>query len=377
MGIKTQERNVYNRHGNLILSKPRGMYADYPVPQFSIHRGDFQMLLLSAVKERLGEPTIHLNHTLTSFDQNDGSITARFSQRTDGAPAELSSVTGDILIAADGINSTAHALLYPNEGPPRYSGKMLWRSCTKGDTFLTGASMLWAGHADQKFIAYPISQRSAAQGKSLVNWIAELRIWDQSDEDLIPPKNDWTKAAKKEDFAELFATWRCGGLEVADLINNTETVYEFPVSDRGPAEWWSFGRLTLLGDAAHATYPTGSNGASHAIIDADTLAGCLTCSLFSIQHILKTWEAERRTDKAKMVRANQAHGPDYVLQRAEERAPDGFENVHDVIPREELDKIAVIYESIARHDLEGVNWKVSVTAGKVWELDLKSPADWV
>lgn len=128
-GIKTQELNFYNRHGDSILSEKRGLEAGYSVPQFSIHRGEFQMLLLSAVKERLGEHAVHLNHSLTSFDQNTASITAHFSQRRDGASAELSSVTGDILVAADGINSTARRILYPEEGPPRFSGRMLWRGC--------------------------------------------------------------------------------------------------------------------------------------------------------------------------------------------------------------------------------------------------------
>lgn len=128
-GIKTQELNFYNRHGDLILSEKRGMEAGYAIPQFSIHRGEFQMLLLSAVKERLGKDVVHLNHALTSFEQDAKSITAHFSQRRDGASAELSSVTGDVLIAADGINSTARRILYPDEGPPHFSGRILWRGC--------------------------------------------------------------------------------------------------------------------------------------------------------------------------------------------------------------------------------------------------------
>lgn len=382
-GIRTQELNFYNRHGDSILSEKRGVQAGYDVPQFSIHRGDFQMLLLSAVKERLGDDALHLNHALTGFTNDPKPITAQFSQRRDGAPAKLSSVTGDILIGADGINSTARRVLYPDEGPPKFSGRMLWRGCIEREPYLTGASMVWAGHADQKFIAYPISQRSADKGKSLVNWIAELRIRGRDDLDLTPPKTDWTKAVDKNVFEGPFETWRCGGLEMKELIDSTAKVYEFPMSDRDPIPHWSFGRITLLGDAAHAMYPIGSNGASQAIIDAETLAKHLSPLIssaaeeFLIEDALKAYEMERLPPTAKIVMANRANGPDHVLQMAEERAPDGFDNVYDVIPKEELEDIGRVYKKVAGFEMESVNVKSKETAGECERLGLKSPRAWV
>jgi 2-polyprenyl-6-methoxyphenol hydroxylase-like FAD-dependent oxidoreductase len=378
-GIRTQELNFYNRHGDSILSEKRGVQAGYDVPQFSIHRGEFQMLLLSAVKDRLGDTVLHLNHALTDFTQTAKNITAQFSQRRDGAPAEQSNVTGDVLIAADGINSTARNRLYPNEGPPKFSGRMLWRGCIERDPYLTGASMVWAGHADQKFIAYPISQRSADKGKSLVNWIAELRIRGKDDLDLTPPKTDWTKAVNKDVFAGPFERWRCGGLEMKDLIDSTEKVFEFPMSDRDPIERWSFGRLTLLGDAAHAMYPIGSNGASQAIIDAETLAKHLSATTTlssSIEDALKAYELERLPPTAKIVMANRANGPDHVLQLAEERAPDGFGNVYDIIPKEELESIGSIYKKVAGFEMDSVNVKARETAGDSERKGLRSPREW-
>ncbi|GJC84853.1 5-methylphenazine-1-carboxylate 1-monooxygenase [Colletotrichum liriopes] len=376
-GIKTQELNFYNRHGHSILSEPRGLKAGYTVPQLSIHRGECQMLLLSAVKERLGENAVKLNHALTGFSQDSKSITAEFSQRRDGAPAEQSSVTGDILIAADGINSTARRILYPNEGPPRFSGRMLWRGCLERAPYLTSASMVWAGHADQKFIAYPISQRSADNGQSLVNWIAELRIRDKDDEDLTPPKTDWTKAVDKSAFESQFRGWRCGGLDVKDLIDQTKKVFEFPMSDRDPVERWSFGRLTLLGDAAHAMYPIGSNGASQAIIDAETLTKLLSEKPDDVEGVLKAYEAERLPATAKIVMANRGNGPDHVLQICEERAPDGFENVYDVVPKEELEDIGRVYKKVAGFEMESVNTKAKETEDASERLRLKSPKDWI
>jgi 2-polyprenyl-6-methoxyphenol hydroxylase-like FAD-dependent oxidoreductase len=375
--IKTQELNFYNRHGDSILSEKRGVAAGYLVPQFSIHRGEFQMLLLSAVKDRLGEDCVHLGHTLSKYEQNERNITAFFVNRHDFLPAAQPEVTGAVLIAADGINSTARKLLYPGEGPPRFSGRMLWRGCFEREPYLTGASMVWAGHADQKFIAYPISQRSADKGLSLVNWIAELRIRAKDDEDLTPPKTDWTRAVPKEVFAGPFMDWRCGGLEMRELIEKTDKVYEFPMSDRDPVERWSFGRLTLLGDAAHAMYPIGSNGASQAIIDAETLAKHLSASLDDVESALKAYEVERLPPTAKIVMANRANGPDHVLQLAEERAPDGFENVYDVIPKEELEGIGKAYKAIAGFEMDSVNTKAKDTKASAEKHALKSPAEWL
>ncbi|KAF2731441.1 FAD/NAD(P)-binding domain-containing protein [Polyplosphaeria fusca] len=375
--VKTKELNFYNRHGDAILSEPRGLDAGYAVPQFSIHRGEFQMLLLSAVKERLGADCVRLNHALTEFEQKETSITARFSQRKDlASPAEQSSITADILIAADGINSTVRKFLYPKEGPPRFSGRMLWRGCIERDAYLTGASMVWAGHADQKFIAYPISARSARNGKSLVNWIAELRIRGKDDPDLTPPKTDWTKTVSKDVFAGPFEQWKCGGLEMKELISQTEKVFEFPMSDRDPAERWTFNRLTLLGDAAHAMYPIGSNGASQAILDAECLAKCLT-EVPDVGAALKAYEQERLPATAKIVMANRANGPDHVLQLAEERAPGGFDNVYDVIPKDELEGIGRAYKAVAGFEMNAVNSKANATEGTARELSLTSPADWV
>jgi 2-polyprenyl-6-methoxyphenol hydroxylase-like FAD-dependent oxidoreductase len=377
--IKTQELNFYNRHGHSILSEPRGQSAGYSIPQFSIHRGDFQMLLLSAVKERLGESSVHLNSALTSFNQDATSITATFSSRNPDSPAESREVKGDILIAADGINSTARKILYPNEGPPRFSGRILWRGCVERDPYLTGASMVWAGHADQKFIAYPISQRSADKGKSLVNWIAELRVRskEELEHDTTPPKTDWTKTVDKSVFQGPFESWRCGGLEMKELIESTEKVFEFPMSDRDPVERWTFGRLTLLGDAAHAMYPIGSNGASQAIIDAESLAKHLSEGGEDLEAALTKYQNERLPPTAKIVMANRANGPDHVLQLAEERAPDGFENVYDVIPKDELEGIGKAYKAVAGFEREAVNVKTKKTEGAAEELGLKSPREWI
>ncbi|KAK8079046.1 hypothetical protein PG994_002853 [Apiospora phragmitis] len=333
-----------------ILSEPRGARAGYRVPQFSVHRGEFQMLLLDAARARLGADRIHLDHALSSYEQQDvetgggDSITAKFTRRSDGSDAAIPSMTGAVLVAADGINSTVRRLLYPHEGPPRFSGRILWRGC--------------------KFIAYPISGRAQRDGKSLVNWIAELRVRAEGDPDVTPPVTDWTKRVPKERFAGPFAAWECGGLKMAELIAETDSVFEFPMCDRDPVDRWSFGRLTLLGDAAHAMYPIGSNGATQAIIDAETLARCLREQQADgdVAAALKVYQEARLPPTAQIVMANRANGPDHVLQLAHERAPDGFANVYDVIPKEELESIGATYKAVAGFEKDAVNLKAEETA---------------
>ncbi|KAK6069837.1 monooxygenase [Seiridium cupressi] len=380
IGVETKELNFYSRHGNSILSEPRGVGAGYTIPQFSIHRGEFQMLLLDVVKERIGADRVHLSHALIGYSHEENSITASFGRRGSDTQAEIPAMTGSVLIAADGINSTARRLLYPKEGPPRFSGRILWRGCLEREPYLTGASMIWAGHANQKFIAYPISGRSAREGKSLVNWIAELRVRDENDPDMTPPPADWTKTVPKERFAGPFSEWKCGGLQMKELIDSTERVFEFPMCDRDPVDRWSFDRLTLLGDAAHACvshitsiseqttaniwsrmYPIGSNGATQAIIDAETLAKCLVEKPGDIPAALQAYQDLRLPPTAQIVMANRANGPDHVLQLAHERAPNGFENVYDIIPREELEGIGAAYKAIAGFERDAVNQKATET----------------
>ena len=385
-GIKTGELNYYNKFGNSIISEPRGINAGYVVPQLSIHRGEFQMLLLDAVKERLGKDRIHLNHALVKFEQkNEGSassphdtITAYFERRKDPAQtAELPSMTANLLIAADGINSTVRQLLYPDEGPPQFSGRMLWRGCLEREPYLTGASMVWAGHANQKFIAYPISSRAQRRGSSLVNWLAELRVRAADDPDTTPPRVDWTQTVPKERFAGEFESWTFGFLDTPSLIEKTERVYEFPMCDRNPVDRWSFGRLTLLGDAAHPMYPIGSNGASQAIIDSQALTNALLAQPDNIPEALISYQNIRLGPTAKIVMANRGNGPDQVMQVAHERAPDGFKNIHDVISKEELEGIGSAYKALVGSEMDKVNAAAAKTEGTATRLDLRPPIAWV
>ncbi|PHQ66316.1 MAG: flavin-dependent oxidoreductase, partial [Sneathiella sp.] len=174
VAIKTSSLAYYSEDGKIIWREARGLDAGYDVPQFSIHRGDFHMILLNAAIDRLGPENIISGHHLSSFDQNDDSVTAHFVDRHSGA--SCGQFTAEFLVGADGINSTLRQIFYPDEGPPKYSGQMLWRGVTEMDPFLDGRSMFMAGHNDLKLVAYPIRAESARRGKSYINWIAERRI---------------------------------------------------------------------------------------------------------------------------------------------------------------------------------------------------------
>ena len=348
-GIETAEVCYFNRHGQLIWREPRGVAAGYLVPQFSIHRGELQMLLMHAVVERLGPRAVTTGWEAIAVDPDAGEVTL-----VDRASGERSVQRADAVVSADGIHSAVRRQFYPDEGPPRYSGHVLWRATTVGAPFLTGRSMVMAGHAHQKLVTYPISKKLADEGRSLINWIAELAVPGDT-----PPRQDWNREVGLDVFAGPFAGWTWDWLDVPGLFRGAQKYYEFPMVDRDPLPRWSHGRVTLLGDAAHPMYPIGSNGATQAILDARVLADAIAGSpVAALPAALERYEADRLPKTAKIVMANRAQGPDHVMQVFEERAPDGFTQVHDVASRQELEDIAAGYKKIVGLDIETVNAKM-------------------
>ena len=343
-GIQTSRLQYYNKHGQLIWSEPRGLAAGYAVPQYSIHRGDLQMILYDAVRARLPPDTMELGAGLLSLRQDAHSVTATL-QRADGSSFDAQ---GCALIGADGIHSEVRRAFHPHEGGPRFAQRILWRAVSESQPFLDGRTMIMAGFQHEKFVCYPISQALAARGRALVNWIAELTVPERS-----PPRQDWNREVPKARFAARFAHWKFDWLDVPALIDGAERVYEFPLVDRDPLPAWTHGRITLLGDAAHPMYPIGSNGASQAILDAEALANALHAQ--PVPEALRSYDAERLPATAKIVLLNRQNGPEQVMQIAEERAPGGFRHVHDVISQSELEEIAARYKQTAGFAVSQVN----------------------
>lgn len=345
LAIQTAELRYFNKFGQAIWAEPRGRAAGYAFPQYSIHRGRLQWLLYETAQARLGTAAIQTGYALTAWQEEREGIRVRFQTR-DGAIQEI---FGACLIAADGIHSAARRHLYPDEGAPLFAGRILWRAVSVAQPFLTGRTMIMAGHQNQKFVCYPIAPAADHPGKALINWVAELY-----DLDWAAPKQDWNRQVDKERFATPFQNWRFDWLDVPALIDQAEVIYEYPLVDRDPLPRWSHGRMTLLGDAAHPMYPVGSNGASQAILDAEALAHALAANA-DIVAALAQYEAERRPPTARITLLNRQNGPEQVMQLAEERAPQGFTDIHTVIAQHELEEIAARYKQTAGFTLQQVN----------------------
>lgn len=339
--IPTREVAFYSRHGQYVWSDGRGLDAGYPFPQYSIHRGELQMLLLRAVQARMPEGALRLGLSLTGFQQDENKVVAALRDR-EGRPH---AIEADLMLAVDGIHSAARRQLYPGEGPPNWSRMILYRGTSITPQFLTGRTMVQMGHADLKFVCYPISRSAYDRGESFTNWIADVRVPD--DEALKP--EDWNGRASPEKFAHLYADWKFPWLDVPAIIASASEIFEFPMVDRDPLPQWTFGRVTLVGDAAHPMYPIGSNGATQAIMDAKALADAFRRHGSDWRSALADYEAERRAATTALTLANRQEGLDRILDLVDERAPNGFERIDDVISPAEIRQIVVDYKTLAGH----------------------------
>jgi 2-polyprenyl-6-methoxyphenol hydroxylase-like FAD-dependent oxidoreductase len=345
LGVPPRTLAYYNRHGQPIWSEPRGLAAGYHWPQQSVHRGRLQLMLRDAVTERLGD-VIRLGHRLVEVEGGEASDTAVFE-----TPEGEARVEADVIVGADGIHSSLRALRYPAEGAPPWSGLTIWRGTAVVPTFLDGRTMIMAGDGDQKFVAYPLSE-PGADGMQTINFIAERRGEGV-------PDADWNRSVDPAPIAELFRDWTFDWLDVPGTIAGTEELLEYPMVDRDALPQWTFGRSTLLGDAAHAMYPNGSNGGSQAILDARTLAYHLATAA-SVEAGLAAYEDARRSVTAKLLEMTRQTGPERVMLLARERAPQGFVDIHDVIPRAELEEIAAAYKRTAGFDPTVLNERATL-----------------
>ena len=303
-GVLTREVQRFDQQSGAVLTtNPCGRHAGYNWPQVSIHRGRFQRILFDAVRERLGEDRIATDRRFVDFEEGRQGRRSRFEDR-DG---KTHTATGDVLIAADGIHSRARRIFYPDEGAPVYSGITFWRGVSRVRPFLTGATFLVVGDREQKFLAYPL-EAPGADGKCLTNWICEL-----ARPEMLAPE-DWSRGGRLEDFAFEFEAWRYGGLDAGEVIRSAEAIFEFPMADRNPVPRWSYGRATLLGDAAHPMYPVGSNGASQAVLDAVALAEKLSAISDPAE---ATYATERLPATARTVQAHRARAQETTTDAAE------------------------------------------------------------
>ncbi len=345
VAIETRDATFFNRFGQLIYQEPLGRAAGYDHPQFSIHRGDLQMALLEVFRARAEADRLITNCHCVGVEQDQTGVTVTFSDGSGGA--NRFAARGRAAVACDGINSAIRKQFFPDEGEPRYSGVNMWRGVTRWKPILSGASMVRAGWLSHgKMVIYPI-RAAGSDGLQLINWVAEIETPNYR-------KRDWNRAGAMEDFIGAFADWHFDWLDVPAFIRAADSVLEFPMVDQDPLPRWSFGRVTLLGDAAHPMVPRGSNGAGQAILDARVLAAAL------VEHTdpdaaFAAYEKQRLEATTRIVLTNRSNPPDAILREVFQRTNDRpFAAIDDVISRDELVGLSEGYKRIAGYSQDAL-----------------------
>ena len=335
ISVRTRELRYLNRFGSRIRTEPRGIHAGHDVPQLSVHRGRLHGVLWQAAVERLGADRLRTGKRLTGFAQDGTGVTAQFADGTEER--------GGALVGADGIHSVLRRILHPDDGGIRWNGIQMWRGATEWPAFEGGDVMVIAGDMKEKLVLYPIGAGSAPETR-LTNWALCVQLGDPTRPP--PRREDWSRRGLLEEALPHLQRFRIPWLDVEALVRATPEFWEYPMCDRDPLPFWTRGRVTLLGDAAHPMYPVGSNGASQAIFDARSLAALLAER--PAEAALAAYEAERLPPTSDIVLTNRRGGPERIVDVVSERAPDGFERIEDVIAAEELDAIVRGYTQMTR-----------------------------
>ncbi len=343
VAVTTRDIAYYNRFGQLIYAEPSGRFGGYEWPQFSIHRGDLQMVLLEAAVERAGADCVVTGHRCTRVEQDADGATAYFENPL--TKEALPPQRGDIVVSCEGIHSVIRKQFYPSEGPPRYSGLNMWRGVTRSKPFLTGASMVRIGWINSaKVLIYPIRNNIDSEGRQLINWVVDIETTKYKQQ------RDWNLPGRLDDFIAGIADWHFDWLDVPALVRAADIILEYPMVDQDPLPRWSFGRVTLLGDAAHPMLPRGANGGAQAILDCKAFSECIR-DIADPVAALKAYEDRRRPQTTNVVLTNRQNPPDAILREIYLRTGDKpFAHIDDVITHKELVALSERYQRVAGFD---------------------------
>jgi 2-polyprenyl-6-methoxyphenol hydroxylase-like FAD-dependent oxidoreductase len=347
IGMQTREWALVGLNGNDIYSEPRGLLAGYKWPQFSVHRGELQMMLYRKLVERSGANVVRFGARVTGYrNEVNGTVTALI-ESSDGSVTEE---TGSLLIGADGLHSAVRAQMHPLQPPIHWGGAVMWRGTSPSVPIRTGASFVGLGTHRHRFVFYPISAPDAQTGLATINWIAEVTV------DASEGRNEssWFKPVEIDDFAHHFDGWTYDWLDIPALLRGADIAYENPMIDRDPVSTWHDDRVILIGDAAHPMYPTGSNGASQAIVDGRLLG------LSFIRHGLTpkafaAYDDEFCATVSQIVLRNRGAGPFGLLNLVDERCGGTFEDIDAVISVEERTAFMAGYKTAAGFAVEKLN----------------------
>lgn len=347
-GVPAQEWALVGMKGQEIYSEPRGTFAGYNWPQYAVHRGEFHMALYRRFIDLAGADAMRLGARATGYRNNaDGTVT--LTLQTDAGEVEE---TGDLLIGADGIHSAIRAQMHPEQPPIHWGGAVMWRGTTLAKPVRTTSSFMGLGTHKHRMVIYPISHPDPETGLALVNWIAEVTYDDPSAHETM----GWFRKVGIEDFIHHFKDWTYDWLDVPALIRGADEAYENPMIDRDPVPTWVDGAVALMGDAAHAMYPTGSNGASQAIIDARTLGKML------LQHgvtreAINAYNAELCEPVSALILRNRGAGPFGLLNMVNDRCGGEFDQIDDIIPESERREFMAKYQAAAGFARDELNNK--------------------
>lgn len=344
-GIANQESVFFNRWGQFVYREARGRDAGYAHPEVGIHRGKLHQVLLQAVRARLGDGRVHLDRRCIGVEQDARGVALLLEDSKGG---RHSPPPAQVVVACDGVNSAVRRRFYPHE-QLAFTGINTWRGVSVHPPILSGRSYLRIGSIDTgKIVIYPIVDNVDGQGNQLINWAAEIRRPGQG-------MNDWNKPGRLEDVLPLFEHWRFDWLDVERLVAGARQIFEYPMVDKDPVPRWTFGRVTLLGDAAHPMYPRGSNGAAQALIDARVLADELARGADPLV-ALHAYEARRLQPTARIVQANRTVPPDAIIMKADELSGGKpfAGSIHELVSEEELRRISDHYKEVAGFSLDAL-----------------------
>ena len=345
VGVRCREWALVGLNGNDIYSEPRGLQAGYNWPQYSVHRGEFHMLLYRTVLDRLGPDVFRAGHRVSGYHNDASGVTIQIETGD-----RTFSETGSLLVGADGIHSAIRAQMYPDQPPIHWGGAIMWRGTSQAAPIRTGASFVGLGTHRHRVVFYPISPPDPETGLATINWIAE--ITEDNSEGWT--KGDWNSRADAEDVVAHFEGWDFGWLDVPALIRSSREVLEYPMIDRDPIPSWRDGNVALLGDAAHPMYPTGSNGATQAIVDARVLGAAILEHGVS-EDALKAYDTQLCEAISTVVLRNRGAGPFGILNIVDERCGSVFDDIDDVMSKDEMESFMAGYKQAAGYAIESLN----------------------